>query len=306
MTGSASPFALDGLPASVQGGFEQAFSKREKRQRLIALLALAIVVPLVLWSFQVTGFWGGQSSGRAVSAVLDFLARMNPELRWDSLLASRETEGSLAHWYNRWPQWRAAMVETLQIALLSTAIGSVLGLVLGFLCARTIMPVAGIRWSVRRIMEIFRTIPSLVMAIILVAIFGLGPLAGLITLIVGNAAMIGRLMGDALENVDPAPREALRAAGAGEFQRLRYGVFPQIAPSFISFSFLMFEINVGASTTLGLVGAGGIGAELMRALTFNQYQSYFAILIMIVIVVVMADALSEQVRHRMAESRGAM
>lgn len=306
MTSSASSLVAHELPASVRDGFERAFTRREKRQRLLGLLTLVIAIPLALWSFQLTGFLDANSNGRAFAAVLDFLARMNPDLRLDALFEDRDTAGSIAHWYNRWPQWRAAMVETLQIALLSTVIGSVLGLCLGFLCARTTMPIPAVRWVVRRVMEIFRTIPGLVMAIILVAIFGLGPLAGLITLIVGNAAMIGRLMGDALENVDPAPREALRAAGANEFQRLRYGVFPQIAPSFISFSFLMFEINVGASTTLGLVGAGGIGGELMRALTYNQYQSYFAILILIVMVVVIADTLSERVRHRMAESRGAM
>ena len=197
------------------------------------------------------------------------------------------------------------MIETIEMAIIATAFGSVFGLGAGFLSARTTMPIAAVRWGVKRVLELIRTIPDLILAIIFVVLFGLGPLAGLLTLTLSSIGAMGRFMAETLENIDKRPREAIRAAGGSPLQQIRYGVFPQVFPVFISFVFLGFEVRIASATTLGLVGAGGIGRELTRALDFNQYDSYLAILTLIVFVIVIADLFSEHVRHQINDPKGA-
>ncbi len=286
--------------------FELARQRKTRRQAIQAATALALFALVFVWALEVTGFLSTGAGQGAFQSIGDFLARMNPGLELDKLFEDRSVEGSISHWYNRWPQWRDAMVETVEMAFVSTVLGSVLGLIAALLSARTTMPFLAVRWVTKRILELIRTMPDLILAIILVALFGLGPFAGVLTLVISAVGSLGRYFSDALENIDQAQREAVRAAGGGYVQQIRYGVLPQVAPVILSFSFLRLEVNVSAAATLGLVGAGGIGVELLRALTFNQYQSYLAILLLILAVIVTIDLTSEQVRHRMARTGAAL
>lgn len=286
--------------------FEIERGRRVLRQRTIALVSLAGLLGVLVWALEVTGFTSTFAGYDALEKIGAFLARLNPNLKADTLLEDRGTEGSIAYWYHRWPVWRDAMIQTLNMAFVSTVLGVSLGFLAAILAARTTMPFFIVRWITRRILELIRTVPDLILAIILVTLFGLGPFAGVLTLTLSAMGALGRFFSDALENIEDAPRLAVRAAGGGYVQQIRYGVLPQVAPYLLSFSFLRLEVSVSSATTLGLVGAGGIGIELARALTFNQYQDYLAILIMIIVVIVVIDLASEFIRHRMAAAEAAL
>ena len=294
-----------GLPHGnpVIEAFERERAGLIRRKTWIYTFALLGLALLVSWAFRTAGFGSADIGQHTLMKIGDFLVRMNPDLRLDRLWADTSVDGSLAHWYNRWPQWRDAMIETVEMTLVSTLFSAVFGLLAGILSARTTMPVFAVRWVVKRFMELIRTVPDLILAIIFVALFGLGPLAGILTLSLSGIGLFGRYIGEALENIDRRPREAIRAVGGGPIEQIRYGVFPQISPIVTSFTFLRIEMGIASATTLGLVGAGGIGVELSRALEFNQYDSYLAILILIVFVIMIADLGSEHVRHRLSRER---
>ena len=287
------------LPASVHQ-FETNYRARALKNRITSFVTLILLSCLVYWAFSIAGILTAFGDGKTLSNIADFLARMNPNLQANHLFDDRATSGSIAHWYARWPIWRKLMIETIEIAYVSLVLSTCLGLFSALLAASTTNPIMPIRWFVRRILETIRTVPDLILAIFLVTLFGLGPLAGIITLTLSGTGTLGRFFGEALENIDERPREAMQSAGAGHWQQVRFGVVPQIIPLFVSFIFLRLETSLASATTLGLVGAGGIGTELIRAMEFNQYQSYFAILLLILVLIVIADLLSEFVRHRMA------
>jgi len=144
-----------------------------------------------------------------------------------------------------------------------------------------------------------RTLPDLIVALILVAAFGIGPLAGVIAISLGTTASLGKLFSEANENIDPRPVEAIRAAGGGWWAQMRFGMLPQVLPNHASYALMRLEINVGAAAALGVVGAGGIGIELSRAITWMQFDTYLAILLMIVGLIFFIDLMSEAIRHRL-------
>ena len=286
--------------------FESEWRSRLIRRRIITAITLLIVSSLVFWAFSISGIIAAAGNGQASANIADFLARMNPQLQADQLFEDQSTAGSIANWFNRWPIWRDLMIETIEIAYVSLVLSTVLGLLAAILSASTTNPIAPVRWVVRRLLEIIRTVPDLILAIILVTAFGFGPLAGILTLTLSGVGTLGRFFGEALENIDERPREALRAVGASHAKQVRFGILPQVMPLFVSFIFLRLETSISSATTLGLVGAGGIGTELIRAMDFNQYQTYFALLLLILAVIVISDILSEMVRHRLAITEGVL
>lgn len=285
--------------------FEHVRRSRLLRSRSVMIIGLLLALGMLYWSFLTVGLTSAAGNGRALQNIADFVSRMNPQLQAAALLEDTKTPGSLAYWYHRWPVWRDLMIETIQIAWVALVLSTVLGMMAALLSASTTNPFGRMRWLVRRFLELVRTVPDLIMAIILVTVLGLGPLAGIVTLTLSGIGTLGRYFGESLENVDLRQRDALQATGAGHLQQVRFGIIPQVMPVLLSFTFLRMETSIASATTLGLVGAGGIGAELIRAMDFNQYQSYFAILLLILVVVVCADLLSEFIRHRVAQS-GAM
>lgn len=286
--------------------FEKQWQTHLYKNRAFATLNTLIFLSLVLWAFHMTGFTSLEAGQNPLQKIGEFLVRMNPQLSAEHLFEDSSVKGSVAHWYYRWPQWRDAMIETIEMAFVSTVLGSILGVFAALMTARTTMPIASIRWVLKRFLEIVRIVPDLVLAIIFVSLFGLGPFAGVLTMVLSSMSSLGRYFSEAMENVSETQRLAVRAAGGNALQQIRFGIIPQVVLLFLSFSFLRFEVNISAATTLGLVGAGGIGLELIRALNFNQYQSYLAILILIVVVITLTDLVSEKVRHRMNKVEAAL
>lgn len=279
--------------------FEQQRRRVLRRRRAEALIGLLAFSALLALSFQRSEFFSADIGGDPLGRIGEFLARMVPDLKAEALLEDRQARGSLAWWYYDLPLWLRTGWQTVEMALIATTAGAAAACFAGFACARNLMPLAPVRFVVRRTLELIRTLPDLIVALILVAAFGVGPLAGVITLALSTFGSLGKLFAEVNEEVDPRPLEALEASGAGLARKIRYGVLPQVLPNYASYALLRLEGNVAAAAALGIVGAGGIGVELQRAITYTEFDTYLAILLLIVAMIFLIDIASEQIRHRL-------
>jgi phosphonate transport system permease protein len=221
----------------------------------------------------------------------DYIWRTMPLLRWESLGAD------LAEWFWGLDHWLLLLLDTLLIAYAGTVLGALAALPLSFAAAATLAP----RWSValaRRLLELARTVPVLVFALIFVYAFGLGPFAGLLAIAIHTMGALGKLFAEVHENADARPVEAIRAAGGGWAVAMRYGVLPQSMPGLLSFGLLRFEVNAREASVLGIVGAGGIGEELYLSVRQFAYPDISAILALILLAVTAIDLLCGRLRHR--------
>ena len=222
----------------------------------------------------------------------EFLEKTIPVLRWDSLGAD------LAEWFWRWKIWLELLFETILIAFMATAFGVVGGFVLSFPASRNLTPNKWVLWVTRRYLEIARTVPELVWALIFVFCFSVGPMAGVLAIGLHAAGALGKLYSEVNENIDMRPLEGVKAAGGSWFDQIRYGAVPQVLPNIISYTLLRFEINVRSSSIIGYVGAGGLGQEFRTALSFQEYTDLSALFIIIFVTVIVIDYGSEKLRHR--------
>jgi phosphonate transport system permease protein len=290
-------------PDDAIANFEVARRRQLRRQWLKSSAGLLIFSLLLAAAFHQSQFFTADIGGDPARRILDFLSRLVPDLRGEVLFRGTETPGSLSAWFYDLPRWLDAIRETLEMAALATVFGAVGATLASFLCARNLMPWAPVRFFVRRALEVIRTLPDLVLALILVAAFGAGPTAGVIALTVSTVGSLGKLFAEINEEVDPRQLEALDAAGAGLLTRIRFGLIPQVLPNYASYSLLRLEGNVAAAGALGIVGAGGIGLELQRAITYTEFSTYLAILLLLVAVIFVIDLTSEAIRHRLILSQ---
>jgi len=189
-------------------------------------------------------------------------------------------------------------IETVQIAIVGTAVAAVLALPVGFAAARNAAP----RWlfySSRLLLNAFRAVDTLVYALFFVAAVGLGPFPGVLAVIVYTATVLAKLYSEAIEAIEPGPVEAVRATGATRLQVLRWGVLPQLAPQFLSFTLYRFETNIRAAAILGFVGAGGIGFYVQTYLRLLNYPAAASVLLVLVALVMVIDFASSRLRARM-------
>jgi phosphonate transport system permease protein len=198
----------------------------------------------------------------------------------------------------RWPLYVAQMWLTVQMALWGTFLAVILAVPLGLLCARNITPV-WIQQPVRRINDLLRSIPDLVLGILFITAVGLGPLPGVLALAVNTGSVLAKLFSEAVESIDPRPVEGVRATGAHRLQEIGWGVIPQVGPLWTSYALYRFESNSRAATVLGLIGAGGIGQTLFDSINAFNYRETSAIVIVIVVAVTLIDLLSQAMRTRL-------
>ena len=290
-------------PDDAIADFEAARRRQLRRQWLKSSAGLLISSLLLAAAFHQSQFFTADIGGDPARRILDFLTRLVPELRGEVLFRGTDTPGSLSAWFYDLPRWLDAIRETLEMAALATVFGAIGATLASFLSARNLMPWAPVRFVVRRALEVIRTLPDLVLALILVAAFGAGPTAGVIALTVSTVGSLGKLFAEINEEVDPRQLEALDAAGAGMLTRIRFGLIPQVLPNYASYSLLRLEGNVAAAGALGIVGAGGIGLELQRAITYTEFSTYLAILLLLVSVIFVIDMTSEAIRHRLILSQ---
>jgi phosphonate transport system permease protein len=194
------------------------------------------------------------------------------------------------------------VAETVQIALWGTLLAVVMALPLCFLAARNLSPHLAVFHSMRQVLNGLRGINEIIFALIFVAAVGLGPFAGVLALSIHGAGMLGKFFAEAIEEIDAGPVEALRATGARPALVVVFGVLPQVIPSWIASTLYRFEVNLRAATILGMIGAGGIGFELVSSMKLFQYQDTATCVLVILAMVMTADYLSSRLRARILAS----
>ncbi|RRD58969.1 phosphonate ABC transporter, permease protein PhnE [Comamonadaceae bacterium OH2545_COT-014] len=194
---------------------------------------------------------------------------------------------------------QAALLETLHMATLGTLLSLVLALPLGVMVAPNVTRSRALNFVARVLLVASRSVNSLVWALLFVAIFGPGPLAGMLAIALRSVGFVGKLVGEALEQAPRGPIEALQAAGATRFSQLWYGYWPHLKPAFWSVALLRWDINVRESGVLGLVGAGGIGVVLNTAIDLFHWDRVALVLVSIFVVVAVAEVVVLQVRKRL-------
>lgn len=192
----------------------------------------------------------------------------------------------------------ASLRITVQMAILGTVFGAVAALPVSFLAARTsALP----RWfsiSVKTVLNVLRAIPSLVYAVLFVSVVGLGPFTGVLAISIGSFVFLAKLYAESLESVHHAPIEAVKAVGGSPMQVFAYGMLPQALPQFLSHTLYSWELNIGAATVVGIVGAGGIGFEMVQQIRYYDWPKVSVYVLVIVAMVLLADAASYRIRKR--------
>ena len=261
-----------------------------RRKRLYSIVLLAVFVALMAAGFNTAdarnagGFWDG------IGQIFDFPAEVLGEA-WQN---AAELPGHLvAH--------LPALLETINIAAASTLIGTAVGTLLALLSTRGLARWPALIGIFRRIMDIARAIPEIVIALVLIFVLGGGPVPAMIAIAIHTTGALGKLFSEVNENVSLKPVEGLRSVGATWAQQMYLGVIPQVGPNYVSYALLRFEINIRASAILGFVGAGGIGYDLRNAMSWGQgrYDQAAAIFILLFLTIVTVDQLSGHLRSRL-------
>jgi phosphonate transport system permease protein len=197
-----------------------------------------------------------------------------------------------------WTNALVLMIESLHMAWIGTIIGAIFSLPMGFLAASNVSPRPVVVVS-RAILNGIRAIPELIWAImIMLPIFGLGPVSGAMALGINSIGTLGKLTSEVIEGIDPGPVEAARASGARQLQILRWGTLPQVMPEVVAFWLYRFEINIRAGAILGVVAAGGIGSLLSSVLGRRLWERAGIMLAVIVLVTIAVDLISARIRKR--------
>lgn len=241
---------------------------------------VAGLVGLTLWAGNRVGFSLGELLGN-----LDKLDRLVGD--------------SFPPEWSFWPRLVAPLLETIQIAVLGTAAGCLIALPVALLAARTVAPRPWIYRLARMGMNLLRTMPDLFWAMLFASALRFGPFAGALALTAFTVAVISKLLSESAEAIDLPILEAVRASGGGWTETVRFAVWPQVVPHFVSYTFYAFELNIRASTVLGLVGAGGIGVVLRTQLSVFEYDRVILIVLISLAVVLVIERISELARRRL-------
>jgi len=200
--------------------------------------------------------------------------------------------------FSNWRGLVGLMWLTVQIALWGTFLAVFIAVPLSLMASRNLSP-AWLVWPVRRVMDLMRSVPDLVIATLFIVAVGLGPLAGVLAIALNTAGVLAKLFSEAVESIDKGPIEGVKATGGGRLHEIMWGVIPQVAPLWTSFALYRFESNSRAATVLGLIGAGGIGQALFESLQAFEYRTVSTIAIVIVVAVTLIDMLSQAMRKRL-------
>ena len=236
--------------------------------------------------------WSAQGTGASLKAFAEGVPQM---LAYFQKLSPSHKPWPLDYL----PEIKDRLLETVKISFAATVIGAALALPFVMVATRPLAANGFVYTLGRGFLNLIRTIPDLVLANILVAGFGLGPLPGLLALIIFTFGVVTKLLADTIETVDAGPMEAIAAAGGTRLQRAVFAIFPQIAPDYIAYSLYALEINVRVAAVLGLVGAGGIGQILYRDINFFMYSRVGMIIAATFVVVFLIDSTSSWLRSKL-------
>ena len=275
---------------SATAHIRESYIAQTRRKRIYGAVLLAIFVALMAGGFitaderNAGGFWEG------LHQIFDFPAAVLSE--------AGEKIGRLPE---NLLEYLPALIETINIAAVATLVGAFGGAVLSMLSTRgmALWPRLIPLW--RRMMDIMRAIPEIVIALILIFVLGGGPVPAMIAIAFHTVGALGKLFSEVNENASLKPVDGLASVGATWTQRMLLGVVPQVAPNWLSYALLRFEINIRASAILGFVGAGGIGYELKNAMAWGigRYDQAAAIFLLLFITIVAVDQIGSALRDRL-------
>jgi phosphonate transport system permease protein len=263
-----------------------------RRKRMYGGILIVLFVALMASGFQIAddrnagGFWEG------LPQVFEFPSEVFAEA-WEK---KANLPGLML-------EFLPSLIETINIAAVSTLVGALIGGVLALLSTRGLARFPRLIPLFRRMMDGMRAIPEIVIALVLIYILGGGPVPAMIAIAFHTAGALGKLFSEVAENADLKPVEGLTSVGATWFQKMWLGVIPQVAPNWLSYALLRFEINIRASSILGFVGAGGIGYDLKLAMQWGQgrFDQVVAIFLILFITIVIVDRLSDRYRNRLTK-----
>lgn len=261
----------------------ETYAARPRRWWLYTLIVLAVAA-LLGWSASSIQFKGIASKGMDVANGI-LWGIVHPDA---NLLFGTTTDGV-----------PYLLFETVAIAVLGTLFGGLLAVPFSFLASTNIVP-KWLAWIFRTLILLIRTLPSLVWALIWIRVTGPGAFCGVVTQSICSIGMISKMYITAIEDLDTRILESLDAAGCSTFQKIRYGVLPQLLPNFVSTIIYRFDINIKDATTLGIVGAGGIGAALIQSINSRRWSMVGAFLCGMVVLMLLIELFSTRVRRRLA------
>lgn len=279
-------------PAVPPTSVHETYLAELRRRRLWTGTGILIFVLLLVSGFLTVnernagGFWAGLPN------ILDFPADVVGEAaqEWRAL------PGLLR-------EFLPSLIETLNIAGAATLVGALAGGFLSLFVTRGLAPATWAVGPLRRVLDILRAVPEIVVALILIFVLGGGPVPAMIAIALHTTGALGKLFSEVGEGASLGPVDGLRSVGASWFQRMAFGVVPQVAPNWLSYGLLRFEINIRASAILGFVGAGGIGYDLRNAMSFGpgRFAEAAAIFILLFVTIVVVDQGSGAIRNRLTK-----
>lgn len=267
----------------------------ERQRQLYSLATIAVAVAVVVLGY---GEAASMNSGGFISGLRQFFDYPG-EIVKEAWQNRADFPGLLV-------RFLPALIETLNIAAVATLLGGVFAMVFAFLGTsnlgvwRPLVPIA------RRLMDVMRAFPELIVALFLIFVLGTSPVPAMIAVAFHTTGALGKQFSEVNENIDLRPVEGLQACGANWIQRMRFGVLPQVLANYLSYFMLRFEINVRASAILGFVGAGGIGSELRRTIGWGQGagDETAALFVLLILSIFLIDQASSALRRRVTEARG--
>ncbi|MEL6267207.1 MAG: phosphonate ABC transporter, permease protein PhnE [Pseudomonadota bacterium] len=268
----------------------------QRRRRLYSLGLVGIAVAVMALGY---GQASSMNSGSFLGGIVQFFD-------YPGGIVAEAWEGGLFAFLGLMWGFMPALIETLNIALVATLVGGFFACIAAFLSTRTLDVPGPVVTIARRVMDIMRAFPELIIALFLIFVLGTSPVPAMIAVAFHTVGALGKLFSEVVENIDPKPVEGLKATGASWTQRIRFAVLPQVAPNFLSYFLLRLEINVRASAILGFVGAGGIGTELRRTIGWGQGSGdeTAALFVLLFLSIVVIDQFSSWARARLAGGAG--
>jgi len=251
----------------------------------------SLAVPAGLLGAILITLWAASEQfgiGFDIAAILEDLSK-------GSLILTEVLQPNFAFF----PRTIEPMIETIQMAIIAATIGCAIALPAGFLASRVTAPGRISLAVTRSILNVIRALPDLLYAMVFVTALSIGPLAGILALIFFNIGVGAKLLSETVDAVDRGPIEAADAAGSTHVQMVRTGVFPQVLPNYVAFSLYVFELNIRASTVIGIVGAGGIGNTLNAQMGFFNFNNVGLIILELFILVFVIELISIQLRRRL-------
>jgi phosphonate transport system permease protein len=273
------PTQIDAAKARLPLAFRDPPAVRARKIGLRGFMVLLFSYCLWAFDFSPLRLWTGLDR---LGTVIGF---MFPPYIWTSWAEFSEVLNGLG--------------ETLASAFLGTVLGAIIAFPLSFLGAKNINKLNFIRLGVRRGYDVIRAFETLILALIFIRAFGLGPLAGILAITVSEVGTFAKLFSEAIENTSEKPIDGVKASGGSRLQQIRYGIMPQVNPVILSVLLYNFESNVRSGTILGIVGAGGIGFLLSDRIAAYKWGEAWSIIFLIIAMVYLIDWISGKIRARL-------